>query len=59
MDLAGNSTLISFWAEKLNKKSLHAYQVSARKGELFCEYCIDRVNISEKVVIYLIGEIFI
>ncbi|MCP5102454.1 MAG: PhzF family phenazine biosynthesis protein [bacterium] len=49
--------LTPFWAEKLGKKKLHTFQVSQRRGELFCELAGDRVLISGKAVTYLKGEI--
>ena len=54
---SAHTTLTPFWAERLDKKSLHAYQVSQRKGELFCELAGDRALISGKAVTYLKGEI--
>jgi PhzF family phenazine biosynthesis protein len=54
---SAHTILAPFWAERLDKKSLHAYQVSQRKGELFCELAGDRVLISGKAVTYLKGEI--
>jgi PhzF family phenazine biosynthesis protein len=54
---SAHTTLTPFWAERLDKKSLHAYQLSQRKGELFCELAGDRVMISGKAVTYLKGEI--
>jgi PhzF family phenazine biosynthesis protein len=54
---SAHTTLIPFWAKQLNKNSLHAYQLSTRKGELFCEWAGDRVLISGKAVTYLKGEI--
>ena len=54
---SAHTTLTPFWAERLDKKSLHAYQLSHRKGELFCELAGDRVLISGKAVTYLKGEI--
>jgi PhzF family phenazine biosynthesis protein len=54
---SAHTTLTPFWAERLDKKSLHAYQLSKRKGELFCELAGDRVLISGKAVTYLKGEI--
>jgi predicted PhzF superfamily epimerase YddE/YHI9 len=54
---SAHTTLIPFWAEKLDKKSLHAFQLSERKGELFCEYLGDRVKIGGYAVTYLKGEI--
>jgi predicted PhzF superfamily epimerase YddE/YHI9 len=52
-------TLTPYWAEKLGKRSLHAYQVSARGGELFCEDRGDRCTIAGSAVIYLKGTITI
>ncbi|MFC2140709.1 PhzF family phenazine biosynthesis protein [Acidobacteriota bacterium] len=54
---SAHTTLIPFWAKKLDKKSLHAFQLSERKGELFCEYMGDRVKIGGYAVTYLKGEI--
>ena len=54
---SAHTTLIPFWAEKLDKKSLHAFQLSERKGELFCEYLGDRVKIGGYAVTYLKGEV--
>ena len=54
---SAHTTSIPFWSKKLNKKSLHAFQVSQRKGELFCEDLGDRVKIGGSAVTYLIGEI--
>lgn len=51
--------LIPFWAQKLNKTELHAYQVSARRGELWCSLKGDRVLMAGKGVTYLKGEIYI
>ena len=56
---SAHCNLIPYWAEKLGKNKLHAYQLSARKGELWCELKGDRVLISGKVVTYLKGEIYI
>ena len=54
---SAHTTLIPFWAEKLNKNKLHAFQLSQRKGELFCQLVGDRVLIGGKAVTYLKGEI--
>jgi PhzF family phenazine biosynthesis protein len=55
---SAHCNLIPYWAEKLGKNELHAYQQSARKGELWCELKGDRVLMSGKAVTYLKGEIF-
>jgi len=54
---SAHSTLIPYWAKKLKKNTLHAYQLSKRRGEIFCKYLNDRVQISGRAVTYLIGEI--
>jgi PhzF family phenazine biosynthesis protein len=56
---SAHCNLIPYWAEKLGKDKLHAYQISARKGELWCENKGDRVLMSGKAVTYLKGEIYI
>lgn len=55
---SSHSTLIPFWAEKLNKKKMHALQLSPRGGELWCELLPgDRVLIAGECVFYMKGEI--
>ncbi len=54
---SAHTTLIPFWTERLNKNTLHAFQLSERKGELFCELSGDRVKISGYAVTFLKGEI--
>jgi PhzF family phenazine biosynthesis protein len=54
---SAHTSLIPFWSERLQKKSLHAFQLSERRGELFCEDCGDRVKISGRAVTFMTGEI--
>ena len=54
---SAHCNLIPYWAEKLDKTELHAYQVSARRGELWCELKGDRVLMAGNAVTYLKGEI--
>jgi len=56
---SAHCTLIPFWAKKLGKKKLHAFQISARGGELFCEDRDARVRISGHAVTYLEGKVFL
>lgn len=56
---SAHSTLVPYWAERLNKTTLHALQISARGGELFCENRGDRVQIAGKAALYLQGTIVI
>lgn len=43
---SAHCVLAPFWAERLDKKSLHAIQGSYRKGEVYCEVLDDRVYLS-------------
>ncbi|WP_395802168.1 PhzF family phenazine biosynthesis protein [Daejeonella sp.] len=54
---SAHCNLIPYWASKLGKDKLHAYQVSARMGELWCENKGERVLMSGKAITYLQGEI--
>jgi PhzF family phenazine biosynthesis protein len=56
---SAHCNLIPYWAEKLGKTELHAYQISSRRGELWCELKGDRVLMSGKAVTYLKGEIYV
>ena len=49
--------LAPFWAKRLAKSQLRAYQASARGGELLCEVDNDTVKICGKAVRYLRGHI--
>jgi len=54
---SAHCTLVPYWAARLGKSSLHARQVSARGGELWCESKGDRVKIAGHSRLYLRGEI--
>lgn len=56
---SAHCNLIPYWANKLGKTELHAFQVSARRGELWCSLKGDRVLMSGKAVTYLKGEIYV
>ncbi|HEY6547799.1 MAG TPA: PhzF family phenazine biosynthesis protein [Vicinamibacteria bacterium] len=54
---SAHCTLVPYWARRLGKPKLHALQVSARGGELFCEDRGDRVSIAGRAVLYFEGTI--
>ena len=54
-----HSMLIPYWGERLGKTTLLAHQVSARGGELRCQWQGDRVLIGGQATTYLIGKIFL
>ena len=43
--------LTPYWANRLGKNKLHARQLSARGGELWCELAGDRVKIAGQAVV--------
>lgn len=51
--------LAPFWAERLNKKSMTAFQASSRGGILKCRITEDGVIVSGKAVCYLEGYIYV
>ena len=54
---SAHAQLIPFWSEKLNKKKMHAKQLSKRGGELWVEHNDDRVLIAGQCAFYMKGEI--
>ncbi|HWA85156.1 MAG TPA: PhzF family phenazine biosynthesis protein [Opitutus sp.] len=54
---SAHSALAPYWAARLGKTKLHARQLSARGGELWCEVAGDRVKIAGRAALYLRGEI--
>lgn len=52
-----HATLAPFWAERLGKRELHAFQASARGGELHCMVTDGRVILAGPCALYLHGEI--
>jgi PhzF family phenazine biosynthesis protein len=56
---SAHSTLAPYWSQRLGKRSLRAYQASARGGELECEDLGERVRLSGRAVLYLEGTITI
>ncbi|HEV7347018.1 PhzF family phenazine biosynthesis protein [Telluribacter sp.] len=54
---SAHTTLVPYWARRLEKTHLEARQISRRGGVLRCELNGDRVCISGQVRLYLTGEI--
>jgi predicted PhzF superfamily epimerase YddE/YHI9 len=50
-------TLTPFWAKRLHKRTLRAYQASARGGDILCVDEGERVTLSGTCALYLKGEI--
>lgn len=54
---SSHCVLIPYWADKLHKDTLKAYQASERGGFLHCRNLHDRVIIGGNAVLYAEGEI--
>jgi PhzF family phenazine biosynthesis protein len=54
---SAHCTLTPYWSARLGKSNLHARQVSARGGELWCTMSGERVKISGRAVTYLHGQL--
>ena len=54
---SAHSNLIPFWSKRLNKDKMIAKQLSKRGGTLYCELCGDRVKISGRAALYMMGNI--
>ncbi len=56
---SAHCSLTPYWAERLNKTSLSAAQLSQRGGELICELGDERVYLSGQAIKYFQGQISI
>lgn len=56
---SAHCSLIPFWSDKLQKEELLAFQLSSRKGILYCTNSDQRVKIAGHAVSYSIGEIYL
>jgi PhzF family phenazine biosynthesis protein len=56
---SAHTTLIPYWKEVLGKEVMDALQVSARGGKLTCKYLGERIEISGKASLYMVGTIFV
>ena len=56
---SAHCSLIPFWSERLQKKELHAMQVSERTGHLYCVDAGERVLIRGEAVTYSSGTIWL
>ena len=56
---SAHTTLAPYWADRLGKRALEAWQLSPRGGKLSCRVEGDRVHIAGAARLYLRGEICI
>lgn len=55
---SGHCHIIPYWAEKLKKEKLTAYQASERGGVLYCRMENNRVILGGRAALYSIAELF-
>ena len=56
---SAHCSLTPFWSEKLQKQELHARQLSARGGELYCKDLEGRVEVAGNATTYSVGKLFL
>lgn len=56
---SGHCHIVPYWANRLEKRELVAYQASARGGTLYCRFAGDKVFLAGKAVLFSVGEIYI
>ena len=56
---SAHTTMIPYWANRLNKTELTATQLSSRVGHLQCKFLGERVEISGNAITFMEGKIFI
>lgn len=56
---AAHCLLAPYWAERLGRPALTGRQLSARGGEIGCRVVGDRVELSGKAALYLVGAIHV
>jgi PhzF family phenazine biosynthesis protein len=54
---AAHCMLAPYWAQRLGKNELRAYQASRRGGEITCRVAGDRIELEGTCVFYLEGEV--
>ena len=54
---SAHCVIAPYWAWRLNKNALTAYQASARTGILHIEVCGERVKIAGTAVLFAVSEL--
>ena len=56
---SGHCHIVPYWADRLGKKNINAFQASARGGQLFCTADGDRIKLAGKAVLFAESTIFV
>lgn len=56
---SGHCHIVPYWADKLGRDTLVAYQASPRGGTLYCTRDGGRIRMSGKAALYAVSDIFV
>ncbi len=56
---SGHCHIVPYWANRLGKKEIVAYQASKRGGTLYCRKEGDKIFMSGKAALYCVAELFV
>jgi PhzF family phenazine biosynthesis protein len=56
---SGHCHIVPFWAQRLQKDEIVAYQASPRGGTLYCQMSGSRVKLSGEAALYSIAELYV
>lgn len=56
---SGHCHIVPYWAKKLGKEEILAYQASPRGGTLYCRMEGDRVKLAGKAALYSVAELYV
>lgn len=56
---SGHCHIVPFWARRLQKDKIVAYQASARGGMLYCRMEDSRIKLSGEATLYSIAELYV
>ena len=56
---SGHCHIIPYWAKKLGKSSLVAYQASARGGTLYCRMDGDKIYMAGHAVLFSVADLYV
>jgi PhzF family phenazine biosynthesis protein len=54
---SAHCSIVPYWADRLDKTDIHARQVSARGGDLYCRLLGDRVEMAGRAVLFMQGTV--
>ena len=56
---SGHCHIVPYWAKKLGKENIVAYQASQRGGMLYCRMAEDKVFLAGKAILFSECELYV